>query len=312
VGLTIFLLSGVLYLLSNSINGLIWISALLGVGAGMIIPLSTALISRFFTGNYRTKQFGLVSAISNLTLVVATALTGYLAEINWKLPFTVYLLPVVSLILLPGIYNEEKKDGVVKGAENSVGDKKVIASGNIMIGPLLGNMWYYFFITYIVLIISLNLPFLLENYGYRSDSSGVLISVFFLAIMLPGFFIGFFKRFLGKGVRFFPLLIMAAGLALLLAFRTLPTMVLGCFIAGFGYGIAQPLVYDSTVAETPASRASFALAWVMVMNYVAILLAPFVMDAMQMLFHTKSQQFPFAMNMIVSAFFAVVYFFGRK
>lgn len=35
-----------------------------------------------------------------MTLVVATAVTGYLAEVNWHLPFVVYLLPLVSLLLV--------------------------------------------------------------------------------------------------------------------------------------------------------------------------------------------------------------------
>lgn len=299
VGLVLFFLSGVLYLFSNDIGGLIFISALLGVGAGMIIPLSTALISRFFTGIYRTRQFGYVSAISNLSLVVATALTGYLADISWKLPFTVYLLPIVSLILLPQISVGEKKYVAAIDKKDFIGNKKGVFGG-IKTGALLSNMWYYFFITYIVLIISLNLPFLLESYGYRGDASGVLISVFFLAIMLPGFFIDFFRRIFGKTVRFFSVFIMAAGLAVLLAFHTLPAMALGCFIAGCGYGIAQPLIYDSTVATAKPSRTSFALACVMVMNYVAILLTPFIVDFVQMIFHTKSEQFPFAFNMIAA------------
>lgn len=306
VGLMLFLASGILYLFANNINELILISALLGVGAGMIIPLSTALISRFFSGNYRTRQFGYVSAISNLALVVATALTGYLADINWKLPFTVYLLPIVSLVLLPNISSMESKDGASNAVSNCKGNNNK-SSGGVKIVALLSNMWYYFLITFIVLVISLNLPFLLESYGYRGETSGVLISLFFLAIMLPGFFIAFFRRLFGRTVRFFSLCIMAVGLALLLAFHTLPGMVSGCFIAGFGYGIAQPLVYDSTVADASPSRASFALACVMVMNYIAILLAPFILDYVQMLFHTQSQQFPFIFNMIV-AFIASAFY----
>ncbi len=310
VGLMLFFVSGVLYLFSNNMTELILISALLGVGAGMIIPLSTALVSRFFTGNYRTKQFGYVSAISNLTLVVATALTGYLADISWKLPFTVYLLPVVSLILLPKISNEEQKDTFRE--KNNYAKSRNPSSQKIKTKALLSNMWYYFFITYIVLIISLNLPFLLESYGYRGETSGVLISIFFLAIMLPGFFIDFFRRFLGKFVRFFSLLIMAAGLAVLLAFHTLPAMAAGCFISGFGYGIAQPLIYDNTVAGVSPSRASFALAWVMAMNYVAILLTPFIIDVVQTIFHTKSELFPFAFNMIAAFIVSALYLAGSK
>ena len=80
VGLVIFSLSGILYMLSTKMWQLITVSALLGIGSGLIVPLSTGLISRFFTGTYRTKQFGLSSAITNITLVLATVLTGYLAE----------------------------------------------------------------------------------------------------------------------------------------------------------------------------------------------------------------------------------------
>ena len=71
-GLWIFLLSGVLYLLSGQMWQLIAVSALLGVGSGLIVPLSTGLISHYFTGKYRTKQFGYSSAITNITLVLAT------------------------------------------------------------------------------------------------------------------------------------------------------------------------------------------------------------------------------------------------
>lgn len=86
IGLAIFGVSGILYLLSNKMWQLIAISAMLGIGSGLIVPLSTGLISRYFVGAYRTKQFGYSSAITNITLVLATTLTGYLAEVNWHLP----------------------------------------------------------------------------------------------------------------------------------------------------------------------------------------------------------------------------------
>lgn len=307
VGLTLFFVSGVLYFFSNTISGLILISALLGVGAGMIIPLSTALVSRFFSGNYRTRQFGYVSAISNLTLVVATALTGYLADISWRLPFIVYLLPIVSITLLPQISHAESNDTQIESDKS-----KNSSAHEINTAALLSNMWYYFLITYIVLIISLNLPFLLESYGYRSESAGLLISLFFLAIMLPGLAIDFFKKYFGQGMRFSALVIMGAGIAMLLAFHTLPTKAIGCLVAGLGYGIAQPLIYDNTVATASPSRASYALAWVMVMNYIAILLAPFIIDFAQNIFHAKSQQFPFIFNMIIAFIAAIIYLLVTK
>ena len=48
VGLVIFSLSGILYMLSTKMWQLITVSALLGIGSGLIVPLSTGLISRFY------------------------------------------------------------------------------------------------------------------------------------------------------------------------------------------------------------------------------------------------------------------------
>ena len=67
VGLWLFAASGILYLISNRMWQLIVVSALLGIGSGLIIPLSTGLVSRYFVGIYRVKLFGLSSAITNFT-----------------------------------------------------------------------------------------------------------------------------------------------------------------------------------------------------------------------------------------------------
>ena len=66
IGLSLFFLSGALYFVCSTMLQLILVSALLGVGAGIIIPLSTALVSMFFTGEERTRQYGYVSAITNI------------------------------------------------------------------------------------------------------------------------------------------------------------------------------------------------------------------------------------------------------
>lgn len=93
VGLVIFLLSGIACLFIRNITALILVSCILGIGAGMVIPLSTGLVVAYFTGEYRVRQLGYSSSINNLTLVLATALSGYLANIDWHLSFLVYTLP---------------------------------------------------------------------------------------------------------------------------------------------------------------------------------------------------------------------------
>ena len=80
-------------------TSLIVVNGILGIGAGMVVPLSTGWWPTISPAGRASRQLGISSAISNVTLVLATSLTGWLATIDWHYPFLVYLLPGVSLLL---------------------------------------------------------------------------------------------------------------------------------------------------------------------------------------------------------------------
>ena len=304
VGLVIFSLSGVLYLVSTKMWQLIAVSALLGVGSGLIVPLSTGLISRFFTGTYRTKQFGLSSAITNVTLVLATILTGYLAEVNWHLPFVVYLFPLISIVLsfylkknispYPAVSPQATQSRTGTDTNNSFG------KFGIQIRHLIQIMLFYGLATYLVIIISFNLPFLMKEYHFTSGNSGLMISLFFLAIMAPGFVLNQIVSYFGKKTKFACILSIAAGMALILVSRTEWLIGLGCILAGLGYGIIQPIAYDKTTRTAIPAKVTLALAFVMAMNYLAILLCPFIINVFKDMFHIGTQQFAFIFNMVIA------------
>ena len=302
-GLWLFAASGVLYLFSSKMWQLMAVSALLGIGAGLIIPLSTGLISRYFTGEYRVKQFGYSSAITNMTLVVATAVTGYLAEVHWRLPFVVYLLPLISLVL--SAYLKKNTVSVtVKQASAVIPSMQSapVISGKygIHIRHLIQLMLFYGVVTYVVLAVTFNLPFLMEAHHFSSGNSGLMISLFFLAIMAPGFMLDNIVKLLGNKTKLYSLLAVAVGLLLIWISPTEWLIVPGCILVGLGYGIIQPLIYDKTVDTAIPQKTTLALAFVMVMNYLAILLSPFITDFFQWIFHTGSQEFPFIFNLCIT------------
>ena len=310
VGLAIFALSGILYLFAGKMWQLIAISAMLGVGSGMIIPLSTGLISKYFVGPYRVKQFGFSSAITNITLVVATAVTGYLAEVNWHLPFVVYLFPLVSLVLSvylrrsmiseegsASIANDEKEETGVPPIDPEVGKSKY----GVNIKHLLQVMMFYGLSTYLALIVTFNLPFLMEEYHFSSGDSGVMISLFFLAIMAPGLFLNRIVGLFREKTKFYSLLCIAVGLALIWISPKEWVIAPGCILVGLGYGVIQPVIYDKTTHTAVPKTATLALAFVMMMNYLAILLCPCIIDFFQStVFHIKSQQFAFVFNLCIT------------
>lgn len=98
--LLIFVGSTVGYMLSTSMLALIIFSCSLGIGAGILVPFSTGLLSDTFAGKPLMKQMGLQSAISNLTLVLATFAVGWLARVSWHAPFLVYAVSLVPLALV--------------------------------------------------------------------------------------------------------------------------------------------------------------------------------------------------------------------
>lgn len=305
IGLWLFAVSGLLYLVANKMWQLIVVSALLGIGSGLIIPLSTGLISRYFVGPYRVKQFGLSSAITNFTLVVATAVTGYLAEVSWHLPFIVYLLPLISISLVGHLKTNRPESVSAASSQSSRAAELLdIDTGGsrygIHIKHLLQLMFFYGVITYIVLAVIFNLPFLMEKHHFSSGNSGLMISLFFLAITVPGFFLDKIVSRFKERTKAYSLLSMALGLALIWIAPIEWLIIPGCILVGFGYGIIQPMLYDKTTHTALPQKVTLALAFVMMMNYLAILLYPFLVDFFQKLFHTHSQEFPFIFNLLIT------------
>ena len=285
VGLSIFFLSGVACLFARSMAWLIVISCILGVGAGMVIPLSTGLIVDYFTGDSRVRQLGYSSAINN------------------HLPFLVYTLPGISLALSFFL----RRSRSTPEPEQSI----QMRHKRIDRGKLVGLMLFYFFATYAVLAIAFYASFLVDDYKISSSFSGVLISLFFLAIMLPGLFIDRIIRALKQNVNLVSLGLVCAGLLCVGIFRDKTMLVVGALLTGFGYGVIQPVIYDKAATIAPPRSATLALSFVMAMNYLAVMICPFIMDMFRHLFHTHSDRFPFFFNAALVFALAAVTWFRR-
>ena len=320
LGLGIFLLCGILYFFATSVNALIMISCFLGIGAGLIIPLSTGLIADVFSGEYRTEQLGLSSSITNLTLVFATFIAGWLANYNWHLPFVVYLVPIICLVLCKFLTSKNlaNNNKPVSSAQDTSKPAAVVSNPYIKPGQLLnkkllfGVMMIYYLATYTGMVITYDLSFVIESYHYGSESAGTLISILFLAIMIPGLIITKIIKLLSNYAIVIGFGMITIGLLMIVLFKDIFLIGFGTFIVGFGYGIIQPLIYNKTVLTATAQKAVLALAFVMAMNYVALVTLPVFADFFVSIFHSKSAIFPFLVNAIISGIMAILAYIYRK
>lgn len=304
IGLIIFFASGVMCIFAKDIRLLIVASCIMGIGAGVVVPYSTGLVVRYFTGDSRVQQLGISSAVNNLSLVIATAVVGWIATKDWHLAFTVYLLPAVALVLLLALRS------VKSAPEPEESDQ--LRQTKIHWARLIGLSALYFVITFTTLVITFYLSFLLEKYRFPQEFSSVMISLFFLAIMLPGFVLNSIIRRVRSMTIFLSLCLIVVGLLLVGTVPDIPLMTLGVILTGVGYGVLQPIIYDKTAIIAPPETATKALSVVMTMNYIAVVVCPFVVDFAAKLMQQHKESFPFVLGAILVAMVALLSLLLRK
>lgn len=337
-GLVIFTACAIGYLMASGMVTLIVLSCLLGCGAGLVVPLSSGLIADTFCGTYRMKEMGVKSGISNSSLVVATFAVGWLSHGDWHWPFLVYLVVLIPLVLsfwLRGIPRDP--DGCTSPAASSAGAHTAAADASsssspkvndpdegtgqdnrVVKGFYVGRLWtlicVYAFITFAVMAITYYCPFLIEKKDWSSSLTGTVTAIFFLGVLIPGFSLEIFVKVLKRYSFVATGVMMTAGLALF-SFTERPwAMCIGAALAGLGYGICQPLIYDkASRAVTSENMATLALAIVLAANYIAIVLTPFIIDGLRSLLHASHVAcFAFLVCFVTLAAYTVVAFIARR
>lgn len=118
-GLASYIIFGAGAFLFDNIWVILLLRALLGVSVGMIMPLSTGLLSYYFPPEEQGHLMGLSAFMNQMGGVIATLLSGLLAGIQWNLSFLVYLLGCFVLALVFAFLPQERLVTGEKTMENA-------------------------------------------------------------------------------------------------------------------------------------------------------------------------------------------------
>lgn len=92
IGATIFLVSTALCGLSQTMLQLIIFRGIQGLGGGILMSNSFAIVGQIFSPQERGKYMGMVTAVFGLSSVIGPALGGYITDnLNWRWVFYVNL-----------------------------------------------------------------------------------------------------------------------------------------------------------------------------------------------------------------------------
>lgn len=308
-GLLIFSLSAIAYVFAATMTELIVISCAMGAGAGLIIPFSTGFLSDAYSEPALMKQLGIQSGISNLVLVAATFIAGWLATLkDWHMPFLVYALGIIPLLLIPWLRGiprqgaQNSTDGSTPSKASFIGKVRFRSNGfSIARTVILFSL--YFTVTALTIVISYYAPFLFEQRHWDNSMTGAVTAVYFLFIFLPGFILPWILRLCKNSTSFFSTLAIVVGLALIVFIPAKPAAFIGGALCGIGYGIFQPLFYDKAtqIVNDPAKN-TLAMSIILSANYIGIVCAPLIIDGFRSLITGggTSETFPFVMNFIIA------------
>lgn len=284
-------IGGALFFIAPNMITLIILSFLIGIAAGIMSPLSSAFIADLFGGNKRTEQYGYTSAVLNMVLMFSVIATGYLAKINWRLPFMIYLLPFIPLFFAAKFKKYIKEPQDIRNNDASVkGVKKVHYkfSQQVNMPMLVRYCIYYFFITLVIAAISLYVPFRYTNSGIAGD----LTSVLFLGIMASGFTLNFCLKILKNHVAVVVMALVAVGFVLMVISDAAVIVGIGILVASYFYGIAQPYYYDRLSVASTRVALTLTLAWFAVMDSIGNVVAPFIIDGIAKVFGSSTSKDP--------------------
>lgn len=243
VGLSLYVLSGCGAFFFDDIVTILCLRALLGVSVGLIMPLSTGLLSFYYPPEEQAKLMGLSAAMNQMGGVVATLLAGILANIVWNYAFWVYGLGLIALILVVLFLPNEKLL-----AETS----KISISTLIKFHPSVTGM---FLLMTLFFIYPTNFAITSKLATNLSTNTVTLIMVGLdLIAFFVGLSFGFCMHIFRRSLKYFAPLFFLGGYAIMSICITPISLIVASILIGVGNGVGVP--YLNTIASIKGGRVS--------------------------------------------------------
>jgi MFS family permease len=233
--LLLYAVAGSSGLYLNTLTSILIGRALLGVAVAGIMTTAVTLISDYFQGSQRSSFMGLQAAFMGLGGVVFISAGGFLADIDWRFPFAIYLF---SLLLIPIAYlylPEPIRDSNKK----QVSSTHSVKSNSSTIAFLFFIVALYMILFYMVPV---QIPFLLnDSIKVSSTLAGLAISLLTFSSAVTSLFYTRIKAVLNfNAVYAIVFIIVATGYIFIWRSESYGMVLFALLIAGIGGGLFLP------------------------------------------------------------------------
>ena len=242
--------------------------ALVGIGVGIIMPMSTGLLAFYYTRDKQDRLMGYSSAMNQMGGVAATLIAGMLAQISWRLSFLVYLMGLISIVLcilfLPDerLVTEEKRE-----------KKKGVF-----------REYYTFVIAMFLLMFTFFVyptEFAIETVREGISPAGLMAVIMAgadLVALAGGLLFVHIKKRMGEMMKYAAPLLFFAGYMLLAFTDGRGGILAGSALIGFANGIGIPYIISAASAKAGRSAATTVMPVISAAMYLAQFVSPFLLS----------------------------------
>ena len=244
-GIALYIVAGSAGLWVDDLIILLISRFLLGIAVGMVMVCSMALLTDHFQGPERDRAMGIQSSAMATGAIVFISLGSVLADISWRAPFGVYVIP---LVLFPLLYYFVKKPPAAAKEQGAIEGRFPVAhSALIYVLAFISMLIFYFIPT--------QLPFLALELGAQSlkvAGFAVVFSQVFSALASANY-----QRLRGRFSNVQILLIsfgfLSAGFLLLSQADSVLVMYLSMPLIGIGMGFNFPNLSIWMMSRMPST-----------------------------------------------------------
>lgn len=305
IGLVLYVAASTGCFFVDNIHLLLLMRALLGVSVGLIMPLSTGLLSYFYPPEEQARLMGLSAAMNQMGGVVGTLLAGMLASIAWNYAFLVYLFGLIALVMIVCWLPNEKL-----GSSNKRGKvfepRQLLKLHPSVIGMLLLTMVFFVFPTNFAIITSRQL---------QLDTTA--ITLIMVALDLLAFFVGLvFGHLMHRfrtSIKFFPPIVLIIGYAFYAEASNVAMLLIGSAFIGVGNGIGVPYLLTIASIKGGKNSATTVMPLLSASLYLGQFISPIlILPLAELLFGTHDVTGPYRVAVLISLLFLLQVWMTRR
>ena len=249
--LLVFGLAGGMSAFAPSYEVLLALRLLQGVGSAGLINLAVVIIGDHWDGLERARMIGRNAAALTASIAVLPPLGGLLAAIGgWRWTFAPYWIGLVTaLAVLRYLGPSERGTG-------TLGEQLRRTKPYLRLPVVVGSMGMAFVLFALIFggFLTVLPVHLKDDFDVSAGFRGLVLGVPAIPSTIMALRLGRFRARFGAG----PILVagslaIAVGFTVLAAAPTLPLLMLGPVLYGFGEGLMIPTLQDAVASAAPAS-----------------------------------------------------------